>query len=238
MTAISGILLVDKPRRMTSHDVVDSIRKITGIRRIGHAGTLDPLAEGLLIILIGSATKRQEEFMAGEKEYIATIHLGATSDTDDAEGTIEEIPGLASQAPARPDIENALKNFTGEIEQTPPAYSAVKVSGQRAYQAARRGTPLSLTPRTVTIREVQIIEYTWPFLQLRVVCSPGTYIRAIARDLGKTLGCGAYLKALTRVRSGNFTLEQASPLADLTAENWYPRLLHSDRIPYTLFPRY
>lgn len=240
-TLPSGILLVNKPRGITSHDVVDRVRKITGIRRVGHTGTLDPLADGLLIVLMGQATKRQAEFMAGEKEYRATIRLGATSDTDDSGGRIVEMPKSKAQMPKETQIRECLEGFVGTIEQTPPAYSAVKVGGKKAYEAARRGKPLTLKPRKVTIKEIALLEYRTngkpsdshlpysishlPRVTLRVACSKGTYIRALARDIGRVLGTGAYLDSLTRTRSGAFRLEDAVALDGLGKETWERHLL-------------
>lgn len=229
----SGILLIHKPRGITSHDVVDYVRKITGVRRVGHAGTLDPLAGGLLIVLVGDATKRQAEFMSGEKEYVATMRLGATSDTDDAEGIIK--PTTDNRQPTTTEMKAALMRFVGEIEQMPPAYSAIKIRGKKAYDIARAGGAPDLKVRRVTIKEIELLEYRalpsealateGPLLKIRVVCSPGTYIRALARDIGQALGCGAYLEALTRTRSGVFRIEQAVTLQELTQESWSQHLL-------------
>src|SRR3989344_4881699 len=192
---MNGIVLISKPKVITIHDVVDRVRRITGERTVGHAGTLDPLAEGLLIILIGrDATRRQAEFMAGEKEYVATVHLGAVSDTDDAEGTIEMTKPKA-QIPNEIQINATLKRFTGEIQQVPPTYSAIKLKGRKAYELARKGSVPKLAPRAVEIKEIELLEYMYPLLRLRVVCSKGTYIRALGRDIGQELGCGAYLEA-------------------------------------------
>ena len=222
---MNGILLIAKPKGITSHDVVDRVRRITGERTVGHAGTLDPLAEGLLIILIGrDATRRQAEFMAGEKEYVATVHLGAVSDTDDAEGTIEMTKPKA-QIPNEIQINATLKRFTGEIQQVPPTYSAIKLKGRKAYELAREGTTPVIEPRTVEIKEIELLEYAYPLLRIRVVCGKGTYIRSLARDIGRTLGCGAYLTALTRTRSGAFHLDDAVSLDALTPENWISFIL-------------
>lgn len=219
----SGILVINKSRGLTSHDVVNYMRRITGIRKIGHAGTLDPLAEGLLIVLIGDATKQQAKFMAGEKEYLATIRLGAVSDTDDAEGRIEMSKSKA-QMPNEIQIRECLKRFVGEIEQVPPMYSAIKIQGRKAYELARKGEIPKLEARKITIRELELLGYDYPILKLRVSCSSGTYIRALARDVGNKLGCGAYLEALTRTKSGSFLLKDAVSLDQLTPENWARRI--------------
>ena len=229
---MNGFLLVNKPPGLTSHDVVDRLRAITGIRRIGHAGTLDPAAGGLLVMLIGSATKQQTEIMAGEKEYVAAIRLGATSSTDDAEGEITATSN--AQVPMTNDVRRTLQGFVGEIEQTPPAYSAVKIGGTKAYEAARRGKPLALKPRKVTIKEIDLLEYRYPALRVRVACAAGTYIRALARDIGEKLRCGGYLSALTRTRSGIFRLDDAVPLETLTEITWRAHLLPFAAIPSTL----
>lgn len=228
MNIPAGILLVNKPRGMTSHDVVDLVRRITGIRRIGHTGTLDPLAEGLLVVLIGDATKRQSEFMAGEKEYVAILHLGATSSTDDAEGEIAEVEPPRGGPTSKQQTAAVLRNFIGEIEQMPPAFSAIKIRGRKAYEIARMGGVPKLKPRRVTIREIALLKYRYPSLKLRVVCSSGTYIRALARDIGQTLGCGAYLEALTRTRSGSLLLQDATSLNSLTRENWRRHLVKTE----------
>ena len=158
---MEGVLLINKPPGITSHDVVDRVRDITGIRRVGHAGTLDPLAQGLLIILIGrSATKQQAVFMAGEKEYQAKIRLGATSDTDDAEGVIEQVK--SGVEPSEAEVEAVLSAFSGEIEQVPPAYSAIKLRGKKAYELAREGKQPKLKSRHVTILELELLSYTYP----------------------------------------------------------------------------
>lgn len=202
-----GILVVNKPRGATSHDVVAFIRKLLGIKKVGHAGTLDPLAQGVLIILLGKATKRQSEFLRQDKEYVATIHLGATSATDDADGVltlknVQKTPSLAK-------IKKIIPLFTGNISQIPPAYSAIKLQGKKAYQIARAGKTPKLKPRKVEIKELEVLSYKWPKLKIRVACSSGTYIRALARDIGGKLSCGAYIEELTRTRSGIFTLENS-----------------------------
>lgn len=230
---MEGILLIHKPRDVTSHDVVNRVRRFTGIRRVGHAGTLDPLADGLLIVLIGDATKQQRRFMQGQKEYIATLHLGAVSDTDDAEGRIQTANSKIS-IPDENQIRECLKAFRGEIMQVPPSYSAVKVGGKRAYALARKGETPQLTPRRVAMAEIEMLDYRYPLLKIRVVCSPGTYVRALARDMGRALGCGSYLTALTRTRSGAFRLDAATPLQTLTGTTWREHLLPSVAITPTL----
>jgi len=225
---ISGFLLINKPAGPTSHDVVDKIRKITGIRKIGHAGTLDPFAEGLLIILVGrETTKRQSDFLKKDKEYIATLKLGAETDTYDKTGKIKNIyDGIL---PSRKKITDILKKFKGKILQIPPIYSAKKIKGKKAYELAREGKKVNLKPVKIVIKIIKTISYKAPYLKLYVLCSSGTYIRSLAHDIGRELECGAYLKKLIRVRSGKFNLKDAIDLDKLTSKNWQKLLLDIDK---------
>lgn len=214
---------------MTSHDVVNIVRKKTGIKRVGHGGTLDPLAEGVLVIAVGREnTKQLDTFVKGDKEYVAEIKLGETSTTDDSEGEKTKLSySGVLQGPKRSEssymmvspnleeVKTALKQFTGIISQIPPIYSAVKLHGKPAYKSARQGGTLSLKPRSVEIKEIKLLEYNYPMLKLRVVTGPGVYIRSLARDLGEKLGTGAYLSGLIRTRVSNFKLEEAVKLEDL-----------------------
>lgn len=226
LVADHGILLINKPGGMSSHDVVDAVRNITGVRRVGHAGTLDPAAEGLLIVLVGRrATREQSHFMQQEKEYVATIYLGAESTTDDSEGDITQTFPKDAKPPTEEKIQKTLAQFTGTITQTPPAYSAVKVKGKRAYTLARKGKQPKLKPRKVHISALELERYAFPELTLRIACSKGTYIRSLARDLGQALGTGAYLASLKRTRIGSFRLEDGINLNDLTSKNWQHHLL-------------
>ncbi len=212
-SAISGILIVDKPAGMTSHDVVSVIRKGTGLRRIGHTGTLDPRASGVLVILIGPAVRLSEYLVCDRKGYEAMIRFGSISDTYDGDGNVIQ---TGSEAPENEDdIMDAMESFVGEITQVPPAYSAIKIHGQKAYDLARKGEEVHLEGRKVTVYSFDFIEYVRPELTADIICSSGTYIRSIANDLGQKLGCGAYLSGLRRTMSGNFTLRNAVPLADL-----------------------
>lgn len=225
---MKGIIAVWKPKGPTSHDVVDEVRKLTGVKRVGHAGTLDPLAAGVLVLGIGrAATKRLHEAVAAEKEYLATVHLGMTSATDDAEGPKTKI--RISEKPTRANIRKTLKGFCGEIFQVPPAYSAVKLKGQRAYALARRGQAPALKPRRVLIKDIKILSYRWPYLRLRVITGPGAYVRALARDIGHALGTGGYLAELERTRVGDFTKAAAVTLAGLrrtlATPDSYPEIL-------------
>lgn len=215
MSTSSGFLILDKPGGITSRRAVDMVQKAYPRgTRIGHGGTLDPLATGVLVVAIGQATRLIEYVQRMEKEYHAVITLGATSDTDDADGTITPVPDAV--IPRRHEIEQALHAFVGEIEQVPPAYSAAHVDGQRAHHLARRGKPVDLAPRTVRIHEIQVLNVAGPDVEVTVRCGKGTYIRSLARDLGKKFGCGGYITSLRRTRIGAFTLpgvELNSPLS-------------------------
>jgi tRNA pseudouridine55 synthase len=209
---MNQVLLIDKPAGWTSFDVVAKIRgaarTVSGNRkiRVGHAGTLDPFATGLLIVLIGDETKKQDTYMKQDKEYEATLFLGATSTTGDPEG---EITPQECKIPDQKAIVAALEALQGTISQTPPIYSAIKIKGQRAYKLARAGETPEMKARQVTIYELNLISYKFPELKVKVHCSSGTYIRTLAEDTGKTLGCGAYLAALRRTRIGNYSVEDA-----------------------------
>ena len=211
---LNGILVIDKPLGMSSAQVCARVRRLTNGAKVGHAGTLDPLATGVLVLCLGNATKAIERLMATEKRYETTIDLSAFSTTDDAEGERTLIDG--DQPPARAQIEQVLcDQFTGEIMQTPPAFSAIKVDGKRAYKMARAGTEPELRARPVLIHKITILTYAWPMLELDIRCGKGTYIRSIARELGRALGTGGMLAALRRTAVGTYTLEQARSLDDL-----------------------
>jgi tRNA pseudouridine55 synthase len=225
--AISGVLVVDKPVGMTSHDVVQVIRNGTSLRRAGHTGTLDPRASGVLVILVGPAVRLSEYVSASDKRYQAIIRLGSTTDTFDADGrfTRSNVPVNVTEA----QFEEVLKSFIGEIEQTPPPYSAVKVQGRKAYEMARQGEEVDLTPRKIQVHHLEVLEWAPPEVVVDVHCSSGTYVRSLANDLGEKLGCGAYLVGLRRTKSGRFSLRDAVPLRKLqesiTAGNWYQYLI-------------
>ncbi|MGD8489995.1 MAG: tRNA pseudouridine(55) synthase TruB [Anaerolineae bacterium] len=210
---LSGILNVDKPPDMTSHDVVDVIRRIVGQRRVGHAGTLDPMATGVLLVCLGQATRMSQYLMAGRKRYRATIVLGATTDTYDADGEVVTT-GQRSDF-TRDEMGTALQGFVGRISQVPPMYSAIKKDGKPLYQLARQGKTVEREPRTVEIDEISLLDWAAPALIIEVGCSPGTYIRSLAHDLGRALGTGAYLASLVRLQSGRFRLEDAVSLSRL-----------------------
>ena len=205
-----GILNLWKPPGMTSHDVVSAVRRLTGQRRVGHAGTLDPMAEGVLVVGIGQATRLLEYLVGGTKEYCARMHLGVATDTDDAEG--KPLSVTAVKRFRRPTIERALSAFVGRQEQRPPVYSALKQHGQPAYRLARAGLEVKQTARTIEIESIRLVSWQNPHIVCHVTCSKGTYIRSLARDVGARLGCGAHLCGLVRLRSGAFRLEGAVPL--------------------------
>ena len=216
---IDGLVLIDKPKDWTSHDIVNHVRKIFGTRRVGHAGTLDPFATGLLILGINKATKRLTELVGIEKTYTATAYLGANSTTDDPEGTVTH--HNVSNPPSLEQLEQVLAHFRGGYDQTAPIFSAKKVQGKKLYELARAGkteADVVLPIKHVLIPRLEIISYTWPELVFETTCSSGTYIRALARDIGKDLGTGAYLTELRRTHAGPYTIDQATPIADLTAE--------------------
>lgn len=225
--AISGALVVDKPVGMTSHDVVQAIRNGTGLRRAGHTGTLDPRASGVLVILVGPAVRLSEYVSASDKRYQAIIRLGGTTDTFDAEGKFTPTKDPVNVTEA--EFNEALQTFVGEIEQVPPAHSAVKVGGRKAYDMARNGEEVELQPRKITVHHLEVLEWTPPEVVIDVHCSSGTYVRSLANDLGQKLGCGAYLVGLRRTKSGKFTLRDATPLRKLqeafNAGNWYQFLI-------------
>lgn len=211
-SALSGILNVDKPLGLTSHDVVDVVRRLSGQRRVGHTGTLDPLATGVLVVCLGKATRVSAYLMASTKRYHATVRLGVTTTTDDAEG---DIVREADVTITRPLVKAALESFVGRIEQVPPTYSALKRGGKRLYHLARQGIAVDVAPREVEIHRLELSEWRPPIVGLDVECGPGTYIRALARDLGEALGCGAHLASLRRTRSGRFAIERACTLEQL-----------------------
>jgi len=210
------VLLVDKPYTWTSFDVVNKLRYILKTKKIGHAGTLDPLATGLLIICVGKMTKKINDYMGMEKEYTGRFVLGQTTASYDLEtepSTPRDLSHLTHEV-----IRNVTKQFLGLIEQLPPAHSAIRINGKRAYEFARAGNDVELKPRRVEIREFEITSIDLPSIGFRVVCSKGTYIRSIARDLGEALGVGAYLSELCRTRIGDFLLENAQTLEAIKSE--------------------
>ncbi len=224
---VSGVLVIDKPVGMTSHDVVQVVRRGTGIRRAGHTGTLDPRASGVLVILIGPAVRLSEYVSASDKRYQATLRMGTSTDTYDAEGRITRYSPIGHITEEQ--FVETLKNYEGEIWQTPPAYSAVKTQGRKAYEQARKGEEVELKPRKIHVYSLELLEWAPPEAVLDVYCSSGTYVRSLANDLGNDLGTGAYLIGLRRTKSGRFTLRDAVPLRQLQdsfiAGEWYRYLI-------------
>jgi tRNA pseudouridine55 synthase len=220
IAAIHGILNINKPAGMTSHDVVQAIRRVSGQRRIGHCGTLDPMATGVLLVCLGEATRVVEYLMSGRKTYRAVIHLGIATDSYDATGQIvhqapaEQVAQLTLEV-----IERAVSAFVGAITQTPPMYSAIKQDGKPLYRLARQGIEVEREARQVEIHDFQLLDWTPPRLAAEITCSKGTYIRSLAHDLGQALGCGGHLAELARTASGRFMLAEAVPLSE-TLKNW------------------
>ncbi|MBI5134223.1 MAG: tRNA pseudouridine(55) synthase TruB [Candidatus Taylorbacteria bacterium] len=219
----SGFLLIDKPAGMTSHDVIDHVRRATGVKRVGHSGTLDPFATGLLIVGVGrEATKRLGELLKKDKEYVGTIALGAVSETYEKTGKITVNNGVV--APSRKEVEDAVKGFVGKIKQVPPMFSAKKFEGKRLYKLAQRGIEVKPKECDVEVHKFEILSYEWPLLSVRVECSSGTYIRSLANDLGARLCVGGYLSELRRMKIDRFSVEDALELSKLSPENWRSRL--------------
>jgi tRNA pseudouridine55 synthase len=229
---IEGVFAIYKEEGMTSHDVVDAVRRLTGHRRVGHAGTLDPCAKGVLVIGVGRAATRLLRSIAGtEKEYITRVKLGWRSTTEDREGKIEQVfwttedrrqktddggrkAASSGPIPSEEQVRQALTRFQGAMDQRPPVFSAIKVRGRAAYKLARKGRDLDLPPRRVEVKEIELVAYAWPYVDVRLVTGPGFYVRSFARDLGELLGTGAYMEQLERIRVGTYTKERAAGLSD------------------------
>jgi tRNA pseudouridine55 synthase len=221
--SMNGLLVIDKPGGMTSRDVVNRVQKwFPRKTKLGHTGTLDPLATGVLVVCVGAATRLADFVQAMGKTYRSRFLLGATSDTDDADGRVTLT--LCSVLPTREQIDAVIPAFIGDIEQMPPAVSALKVAGRRAHDLARKGEGVQLAARTVRIDAIRVLGYEWPHLDVEVDCGKGTYIRSIARDLGAKLGCGGLVQTLRRTRIGPFTADQGTGL-DVTAEDAMEQLL-------------
>jgi len=210
--AASGVLIIDKPPHMTSHDVVAAVRRHLGRAKVGHTGTLDPLATGVLPLVVGKATRLAQHLTAGEKAYEADIRLGRTTDTFDITGRVLRDAGPDAELPAKDAIDAALGAFRGTWLQTPPAFSAKHLDGARAYEQARRGLAVDLPPVEVTVSVLELVEAVAGLARVRLVCSAGFYVRALAHAVGERLGCGACLEALRRTRSAGFGLDAAVPL--------------------------
>jgi tRNA pseudouridine55 synthase len=213
---ISGLLNINKPTGITSHDVVARVRKLARQRKVGHSGTLDPMATGVLLVCLGQATRLIEYLMPGQKQYRATVRFGITTDTLDAEGQVTAQKDISGLTETR--LRGVLPTFLGEIEQLPPLFSALKRGGKPLYKLARAGQPIEVEPRQITIESLAWVGWQPPDLILDIVCSPGTYIRSLARDLGEAVGTGAHLAALTRTASGDWSLPDAVPLDVLERE--------------------
>ncbi len=227
------IINVNKPKGISSFAVVSKVRRVYKIKKVGHAGTLDPLASGVLVVAIGREdTKKISEIVGKEKEYIADLKLGRVSESDDAERIVKNNLELSlfkinlilnfkksifylGFSPKITKIEKVIKKFIGEIKQLPPIFSAIKINGKRAYKSARAGEKIELKTRPVLIKEIEILKYNYPDLKIRVVCGSGTYIRSLARDIGKELGTGAYMSELVRTRVGEFKIEDSIELSSL-----------------------
>jgi len=216
-----GIMVVDKPVGPTSHQIVSMVRRGTGIRKVGHAGTLDPRASGVLVLCLGAATRLSEYLSTSSKRYEAIIRFGVSTETYDAEGRITR---ETKTYPTLKEIESVLDEFRGDIEQVPPPYSAIKVKGKKAYELARAGKKIDLEPRDVTIYELKVLSYEKPDLSVKIECSAGTYIRSLAHDIGEKLSTGAHLAELRRTKAGPFTIDDAEPLPKLevgfVTEKW------------------
>lgn len=213
---------------MTSHDVVDVVRKKTGEKKVGHAGTLDPLATGLLIVAVGrQSTKRLGGITRKKKTYLAKIHLGKETNTLDSEGEVmKEVKDL--DPPNGSEVEKLLMNFLGKQKQIPPAHSAIKISGKKAYELARKGEKVELEPREIEIFKIKLLDYNYPILEIEVEVSKGTYIRALARDIGRKIGSGGYLEELRRTKIGEFEIEDAASLDELQKSNWTKHAIKID----------
>jgi tRNA pseudouridine55 synthase len=208
-SSMLGFLNINKPPGPTSHDIVARVRRLVprGVS-VGHAGTLDPFASGVLVVCVGGACRLASLVMGQDKKYVTTIRLGASSDTDDRTGTVTPLPDAIT--PNEPRVLEILRTFVGDLAQVPPSHSAALVEGRRAYKIARAGVQVTLAPKMVRIDRIDLLEYTWPLLKLEIGCGCGTYIRALARDIGKALGVGGYCTELTRTASGAFTIELAA----------------------------
>ena len=217
LTSLDGVLLVDKAPGMTSHDVVAIVRRRLNTKKVGHCGTLDPLATGLLLIVLGRGTKIQDLLMAEDKEYVGTMTLGVMTDSQDADGQVVETRPVSDYP--REQIDTAFSKFHGDFYQTPPMVSAIKKEGVPLYKLARQGKTVEREPRFVHVYAHEIQEVRSPEIDFRVVCSKGFYVRTYAFDIGNELGCGAHLKSLRRTRSGKFTLEHAVTVNDIQTQD-------------------
>ena len=226
---LSGILIINKPQGWTSFDVVAKTRKTFNIKKVGHTGTLDPMATGVLLVCLGRATKLMQYMVKDEKEYVAEITLGATSNTDDAEGDLTEVKD--PKEPSETELLSVIDEFVGEIDQMPPQFSAKKIKGKKAYELARQGKVVDLKPSRVTIHSIKLMDYKWPKFKIHVHCSSGTYIRSLARDIGEKLGTGGYLSSIIRTRVGNFNLTEAVPMETMNQNSILPMSKAVEHLP-------
>lgn len=210
---MEGIVVVNKPDGLTSHDVVARIRRKLKTRRVGHAGTLDPLATGVLVVLLGKATKLFDKFVSFDKAYRATLKLGTKTDSADIQGKVLEEKSFTHITPTQ--IQEAFQRFEGEIEQVPPMVSAVKVKGKKLYEMARAGIQVERRPRSIVIKTLHVEEINFPYVKFYLECSKGTYVRQLAEDIGDVLGCGACITQIQRTRVGRFSIEEAVSLEEL-----------------------
>ncbi len=228
---VNGILVVNKPTEWTSHDVVAKIRGHFRLKKLGHAGTLDPVATGVLVLLAGRATKVAEFLLADDKEYSFVLRFGTVTNTQDITGEIVRVDPSPPPRTAE-ELEGVLREFRGDILQTPPMFSAVKIGGQRLYKLGRKGLEIERQPRPITIKSLTLEELAWPCATLRAVCSKGTYVRTLCHDIGEKLGPGGCMDSLVRLRSGRYTLDQAHTIEEILAwspEEFEERML---RIPF------
>ncbi len=230
---MNGIVIVDKPQGWTSQDVTARLRRVFDTRRIGHGGTLDPMATGVLPVFVGRATRGVEFFEHAEKTYEAVLRLGITTDTEDITGTVLRSQPVNVTAQ---DVESALERFRGEILQVPPMYSALKVNGQKLYDLARKGKEVARQPRPVTIHELTLLHMEGMDVRLRVRCSKGTYIRTLCKDIGEALGCGGTMAALRRTQAGEYTIQEAVPLETLIQEENPGKYLRAVDSMFQAFP--
>lgn len=215
-----GVLNFDKPEGLTSRDVVNVVQRLVRPHKVGHAGTLDPMATGVLLVCIGKATRLIPMLQSSPKTYVAEFQLGQVSATDDSSGDVEvSNVELQGPPPTQEDVERELKSFQGTIDQVPPKFSAVKVNGHRAYKKAREGEDVELSAKKVTIHQIELLDYKWPRVVVSIECGSGTYIRSIARDLGEQLGCGGLMSGLQRTQIGEFSSSNGISLDDINAEN-------------------
>lgn len=229
---MNGIIIIDKPSGKTSHDMVYAVRRMTGIKKVGHTGTLDPMATGVLPVCVGSATKAADMLTLSDKAYVAELVLGKTTDTQDAEGkTLTECEVKVTEA----EIRKAVNSFVGEIEQIPPMYSAVKQNGKKLYELARKGIEVERKSRRVTIHSIDILEINGTHVTIDVSCSKGTYIRTLCEDIGKKLNVGAYMNTLRRTKTGCFTIDESHTIEEIEKEGVEKFLIPVDRM-FTEYP--